>query len=255
MVGEKAPSVQQHIRWPLNLVLTTSMTTVLAIVIAGCQLAPPVERPGSSGDGLGEPSTAGVPPAQSSATQPHSTATESSSPTESSAPPTPLPVPSVTLPSRDVPPQDEADDGLLVAAFDGVVVEGGEIGAIYNLSDIRVGRHAGFTRIVWEMAEAEGSPYHRIVSRANEDAPPGEPFGRYWLEISMSDVYLWDRPELLQSRDVDAEGAVSALAQIMIGDDALYSVGIALDGPARFEVSALENPVRLVLDVFDVDGR
>lgn len=251
MVGEKAPSVSQHIRWSPNLVLATVLTTVLTIVMAGCQFAPPVERPGTSGDDLGEASTAGVNPSS----EPNPTATASSSPTRSAPPPTPRPAPSATLPSGDVPPQDEADDGPLVAAFDGVVVEGGEIGAIYNLSDIRVGRHDGFTRIVWEMAEAEGSPYHRVVSRADEDAPPGEPFGRYWLEISISDVYAWDRPELLQSRDVEAGGSVSALAQMMIGDDALYAVGVSLDGPARFEVSALENPVRLVLDVFDEDGR
>lgn len=152
------------------------------------------------------------------------------------------------------PPQDDPTDRPLYASVDGAEVEGGEIGTIFNLADVRVGRHDGYTRIVWEMEEAEGRPYHRVVTRVREDGSPVQPFGRHWLEISISDVYAWSRPELLESRTVALDGAVTVLQQLMIGDDAIYSVGVGLDGPVRFELSLLEEPVRLVLDVFD-DGR
>lgn len=157
-------------------------------------------------------------------------------------------------PTRTSPPADDPTDRPLYASVDGAVVEGGELGTIFNLADVRVGRHDGYTRIVWEMEEAEGRPYHRVVTRVREDGSPVQPFGRHWLEVSISDVYAWTRPELLESRTVALDGAVTVLQQLMIGDDAIYSVGVGLAGPIRFELSLLEEPVRLVLDVFD-DGR
>jgi len=49
-----------------------------------------------------------------------------------------------------------------------VAASGGSLGATYSLKSIAVGRHDGFTRVVWEMAEAEGAPYYEIVQQLLE---------------------------------------------------------------------------------------
>lgn len=236
---------------------------LLLLAAAGCSDSP-ASTPAAGGDPSGAVATLTLKtpePLRTSTKEPSNIqstppSAPSSAPTVSGAgstddPPAAQPTEST---SRTAPPADDPLDRALYAAVDGAVVEGGEIGTIFNLADVRVGRHDGYTRIVWEMEEAEGRPYHRVVTRVREDGSAVQPFGRHWLEVSISDVYAWTRPELLESRTVALDGAVTVLQQLMIGDDAIYAVGVGLAGPVRFEVSLLESPVRLVLDVFD-DGR
>ncbi len=218
---------------------------LMLIAVTGCSDGPSPTRAVG-----GDPSDAA---AKITSPEPEARRTSTSSPGLPFSSPPPFPTAPSALPTAPPPTAVSSADGPVYTAIDGAVVEGGEIGTIFNLADVRVGRHDGFTRIVWEMEEAEGRPFHRVVTRVREDGSPVQPFGRHWLEVSISDVYAWTRPELLESRRVDLDGAVTVLQQLMIGDDAIYSVGVGLAGPVRFELGLLERPVRLVLDVFD-DG-
>lgn len=165
------------------------------------------------------------------------------------APPTPvaaaLPTDDQIFPTIGVPPAPAAtaatpgvDGG---ASLTGRTVEGGAIGATYRLAAMRSGEHAGFTRLVWEMREAAGTPKYTATA---VEAPGGAR-----IELTLRDVYAQDFAGPL-SLAVAGSPVVTGVAPLPLQDDAALGFAVALSRAARFEVASLENPVRLVLDVY-----
>jgi hypothetical protein len=132
-------------------------------------------------------------------------------------------------------------------AYIGRVAEGGELGGSYGLTGLRSGQHEGFTRLVWELEPRNGTDVAGPAFRAEEKA--GGPGGAR-IELSLSDVYGYD---FVGSMDLDTPESevVSGMNLATTGDDAMLRFVVELSRPARFAVVLLEEPVRLVLDVYD----
>lgn len=130
------------------------------------------------------------------------------------------------------------------ASFVGLAVSGGQIGGAYQLVDLRSGEHPGFTRIVWELeAEGGGIPRYEAVEEAVEG-------GGARIALSISDLYGYAFVGSL-SADTPESAIVRGLRPTQSGDDALMRFEVELARPARFTLSALEAPLRLVLDVHE----
>lgn len=123
-------------------------------------------------------------------------------------------------------------------------VEGGTIGGSYDLIDVRVGRHAGFTRVVWQMVQPEGTPHY--VTRLEQSD------GAWRLAVELTDVSAFEAPQALEPEAGPEGGGVVSVRTLPVRDDALLAFAVALQGPVRYEVTTLQGPVRLVIDVFDV---
>lgn len=122
-------------------------------------------------------------------------------------------------------------------------VEGGVVGAQYDLLDVRVGRHPGFTRVVWQMAQDDGSPRY-VAALAEGDA------GSY-LAVELTDVSVLGMPAALEPEPGPADGAVTGVASVPVRDDAVLAFAVGLRGPVRFAVATLQDPLRIVLDVYE----
>ncbi|MFD1945819.1 AMIN-like domain-containing (lipo)protein [Nocardioides aestuarii] len=125
------------------------------------------------------------------------------------------------------------------------------------LTDVRVGHHEGFDRVVLEF-DGDGVPgwYVEYVDRAVSDGSgyrirlPGESIlqvgvsGTFWP--GPGDPTYYDGPDRLPA---DPAGA---LTEVYVGGtfEGYTQVFVGLDGdPAPFEVFTLDDPARLVVDV------
>lgn len=137
----------------------------------------------------------------------------------------------------------------------GVPQEGGELGAIYELADLRYAFHDDRLRVVWEM-EGTGDvvPHYRVVEvdNATEPFPSGaDPsWGAARIDLVVSDLYARDYPlgtELPMT--FEANPVTTRLGLYPTYDDALLGFSIGLEAPTEYEVYELTSPVRLVIDV------
>jgi len=131
---------------------------------------------------------------------------------------------------------------------------GGALGATYRLTEVRVGAHEGFERVVWEMREPIGAPYFTVAARAGGDGGAAGVDGagpRPWLEVILSDVYAREAPGALAPIARPEGAAILGIDPLSIKDDARLGFAVRLARPARFEAIVLEDPVRLVVDVVD----
>lgn len=157
--------------------------------------------------------------------------------------PTAAPIfPTTAAPSGPTPPPTAGAPAPRADALLGQTVEGGAIGATYRLAAIRSGEHAGFTRLVWELREATGTP--RYTATEVEAAGGGAR-----IELTLRDVYAQDFAGTL-SLSVAGSPVITGVSPLPLHDDAVLGFAVALARPARFEVAALENPVRIVVDVY-----
>lgn len=158
--------------------------------------------------------------------------------------PTAAPIfPTTAAPSGPTtPPPTAGAPAPRADALLGQTVEGGAIGATYRLAAMRSGEHAGFTRLVWELREATGTP--RYTATEVEAAGGGAR-----IELTLRDVYAQDFAGTL-SLSVAGSPVVTGVSPLPLHDDAALGFAVALARPARFEVAALENPVRIVVDVY-----
>ena len=169
--------------------------------------------------------------------------------------PTPRPpvVTATSAPPTAAPTQDE---GVSSTQWIGRRAEGGELGEYWRLVDTRLGRHDGFTRIVWEWQADMPAPRWQVVERDMGDGaprtyPPGAISGTAWLEVKLSDVIAMEAPEALEPKASPGGPVVTGVAQLDLRDDAMIGFAVGLARPARFEAAVLDDPARLVLDVFD----
>jgi hypothetical protein len=147
------------------------------------------------------------------------------------------------------------------AALLGVVRQGGRLGDIWNLADIRHSVSPERVRVVWEMKEKRDSaPRFQIVEVDNQTVLfPGGPggqkaldpsWGKARLDLVISDLYAYDFPLQTRLPIVPSDNPVV----IKVGpyptyDDALLGFSIGLKRPANYQVTTLTNPVRIVVDV------
>ncbi|MFQ6058050.1 MAG: hypothetical protein ACE5MB_04105 [Anaerolineae bacterium] len=151
--------------------------------------------------------------------------------------------------------------GIPISAYIGVSHEGGTLGDIWHLADIRMGLHPNRVRVVWEMQEARASaPHFTVVEVDNALTPfPSGPggqttydpsWGQARLDIVVSDLYAIGFP--LQERlplVAPENPVVTRVGLYPTYDDALMGFSIGLKHPAPYEVTTLTEPVRIVIDV------
>jgi len=144
---------------------------------------------------------------------------------------------------------------------------GGEKGVFTNLTDVRVGAHEGYDRIVFEFAAPKpnpggtgGVPYFEIRQARppfTED-PSGEPldvFGDAFVHIVMQGATGYDfdgNPTYAGSRTLTP--GFGTLAQVVEGGDfeATLNWVLGLSRPTCWNTQVLHNPDRLVVDFHHV---
>lgn len=168
-----------------------------------------------------------------------------------------MPIVGATAAVASQPPGAAASATAPTGAGDyiGLSAQGGVIGDTYNLTDLRVGEHEGFTRIVWELDQTGGSPRFEAVERSNVSEPIS---GMSLAGAARIEVTLHDTQALQMAGrvavDTPASGVVRGVQIVPNVDDSLLTFAVVLDRPARFEIVALEvegTPTRIVLDVYD----
>jgi len=175
-------------------------------------------------------------------------ATEPTLPSGSpSAPPAVSPTP--TLPARR--PSPAATDAAVGGQSIGTPPPGvarataGAVGGQYDLLAVRVGLHEGFTRVVWELAQAEGTPH--VVAEVDEVD------GHWQVIVELADVYAMEAPQALEPEEGPAGGIVTSVRSLPVRDDALLAFVVGLRGPARIALTTLEAPARVVVDVYPIE--
>lgn len=199
----------------------------------------------SCGPALGSDTTtpeAKPSPTRSEMSEPRSPAAPSQTPRDDS------PSPHITPTARHVPSP--------TAEFWEQHIEGGTLGTIWSLADIRYAERSGRFRLVLEMEETAASvPYYTAELTDASMAPfPGtrEPtWGKKRIDMVLSDVYAYDYP-LADQLPIELQDnpIVTAVTQLPTYDDARLGFSIWLKGPAAFEVHELTGPGRIVVDVF-----
>lgn len=134
-------------------------------------------------------------------------------------------------------------------------IEGGTLGTIWSLDDIRYAQRSDRFRLVLKMEETAASvPYYTAELTDESMEPfPGTPeptWGRLRIDVVLSDVYAYEYP-LVDRLPIELQDnpIVNAVSQLPTYDDARLGFSIWLKGPARFEVHELTSPGRIVVDV------
>lgn len=146
-------------------------------------------------------------------------------------------------------------------AYIGQVYEGGILGHIWNLTDIRCEVQPDRVRLVLEMGgDEEGIPPFQLVEVYNDQvlfpvAPDEEAYDPSWgearIDITISDLYAWDYPLNEKLPIVLPDNPlVTKIGLYPTYDDAMLGFSIGLKRAAPYEVSTLESPARIVIEVF-----
>ena len=168
-------------------------------------------------------------------------------PTQQAVAPTSTPTP------QAMPPTSTPTPDLL--AYLGVVRQGGRLGAVWSLADVRYGLHPDKLRVVWEMA---GPGDHVPLFKAVEVDNLADPFplghdpswGAARIDLVMSDVYAYDFPLIQQLPLIPPDNPqVTRIGLYPTFSDAHLGFSIGLKEPSAYEVYELTNPVRIVIDV------
>jgi len=142
------------------------------------------------------------------------------------------------------------------------VYEGGILGYIWNLTDIRCEVQPDRVRLVLEMGGGEeGIPHFQLVEIYNDQvlfpvAPDQEAYDPSWgqarIDITISDLYAYDYPlnEKLPLVLPD-NPLVTKIGLYPTYDDAMLGFSIGLKVVAPYEVSTLESPARIVIEVLE----
>lgn len=161
--------------------------------------------------------------------------------------PTPTVEPTPT-PTPDVEPTPTPD-------LIGYRVEGGELGEIWNLADIRYRHEANRFRLMLEMEETHPTAPFYTAELTDEDTDPfpidrDPAWGTVRIDLVVSDLYAWDYP-LGEELPVEVAESplVNAITLFPTFDDALLGFSIWLESPARFRIEELSDPVRLSVEV------
>lgn len=149
----------------------------------------------------------------------------------------------VTIPTRDPSSYLEAE------------LQGGALGEVWNLADVRLGLHPDRLRVVWEMAEARDHvPWYRVVEVDNATSPfptGGEPaWGAARIDLIISDLYAFDFPLGQRLPLVPSENPLLTRVGVYpTFSDSELGFSIGLKTPSAYEVHELTDPVRIVVVV------
>jgi hypothetical protein len=178
-------------------------------------------------------------------------ATPTRTPTPQPPTPTSTPTPKPPTPTNTPPPPS--------SAYLGVMRQGGRLGAVWSLADVRYHLHPDRLRVVWEMAgSGDHVPLFEVVEvdNAADPFPLGHDasWGAARIDLVMSDVYAYDFPvsERLPFILPDNPQA-TRIGLYPTFSDAHLGFSIGLKKPSAYEVYELKNPVRIVIDVLHGD--
>ncbi|MCC7020013.1 MAG: hypothetical protein IT332_09680 [Ardenticatenales bacterium] len=207
---------------------------VLTSVLAGCRVRPTAPPIAPTPPSATPPDVGGAAAGTADAPDPADSAT-------------PLPTPTPLLPivgTRTVPPGASSTP---TAAFPNAAIligkrlEGGAIGSIFHLDDVRTGEHPGYTRIVWAMDEEAGAPRWTTLLRRDVE-------GTAVIDVALYDVSAFAKPETLDAQSPQSP-IVDSIRQQRVADDAELRFAVRLARPAGYRVTVIDGPVRVVLDV------
>ena len=147
-------------------------------------------------------------------------------------------------------------------AYIGQVYEGGILGYIWNLTDIRCEVQPDRVRLILQMGGGEeGIPYFELVEVYNDQvlfpvAPNQEAYDPSWgearIDIMVSDLYAYDYPLNEKLPIVLPDNPlVTKIGLYPTYDDALLGFSIGLKAAAPYEVSTLGSPARIVIEVLE----
>lgn len=170
------------------------------------------------------------------------------SPPQPTAPPTDLP----TTPASEAsdPTSPPPDTGHL-----GEKKQGGNLGDVWTLADVRVGAHTEKFRVVIEMREGRNyAPYFEAVQVDNAKVPFPTGHDATWgaarIDIVISDLYLYDFPVNERLPIAAPENpVVTRVGRFPVESDAHVGFSIGLESPAPYEVYVMTEPVRIIIDV------
>ena len=185
-------------------------------------------------------------------------------PTYMSVPPAPTHTPYLTLTPQAVAPTSTPTPQAMAptstptpdpSAYLGVARQGGKLGTIWNLADVRYNSHPDRLRVVWEMAETgDYVPLFEVVEVDNvaDPFPLGHDpsWGAARIDLVMSDVYAYDFPLSQRLPFILPDNPqVTRIDLYPTFSDAHLGFSIGLKKPSAYEVYELTNPVRIVIDV------
>ena len=129
------------------------------------------------------------------------------------------------------------------------ILSGGSISDGLDLSNIRIGEHAGYTRIVFDVTYWEGYG----VPRAGRVA---DNVGHYRFTLSQNHnieiEFSGFRNSSAKYTNISAQSIVQSIKILRgeaYGDDSSIFYQIRLRHPAKLKVFHLLNPARIVLDI------
>jgi hypothetical protein len=171
----------------------------------------------------------------------------------SSVPATPSVAP--TSPALTSTPSPQAPAPTTTETYLGVMRQGGRLGGVWNLADVRYGVHPDRLRVVVEMVEPRDHvPLYKVVEvdNAAEPFPAGHDpsWGTARIDLVVSDLYAYDSPafEALPIAPVD-NPTVTRFGHYPTFDDSSLGLSIGLKVVSAYEVHELTDPVRIVIDV------
>ena len=175
--------------------------------------------------------------------------TSTPGPVATSAPsnlPTPL---SPTTSPLDTPMPDPA-------SYLGVEREGGVLGGVWTLADVRYGLHLDRVQIVVEMTEpGDHVPRFQVVEVDNATSPFPTGHDPSWgaarIDLIVSDLYARDSPIIEQlPLTLPDNPLVTRVGSYPTFSDAHLGFSIGLKEPASYKVYEFTYPVRIVISVF-----
>lgn len=234
---------------------------VLSSVLAGCRVRPTATPIAPAPPSATPPDVGGAAAGTADAPDPADSATPLPTPTPllpivptRAAPGATVVVPGGgsatprgTRPARSTRTSPPVASATPAAAFPnaalliGKRLEGGAIGAIFHLDDVRTGEHPGYTRIVWAMDEDAGTPRWTTLLRRDVE-------GTAVIDVALYDVSAFAKPETLDAQSPQSP-IVDSIRQQRVADDAELRFAVRLARPAGYRVTVIDGPVRVVLDV------
>ncbi|MBN1261071.1 MAG: hypothetical protein JXB35_10360 [Anaerolineae bacterium] len=136
----------------------------------------------------------------------------------------------------------------------GETYEGGALGKIWNLAELRYAFHADRLRLVWEMAEPGATvPKYQVTEVDNATSPFPSGYDPAWgsarIDLVLSDVYARDGQLPALPIGLAANPAATQIGIYPTYDDARLGFSIGLHRAVPFTVYQLTDPVRIVIDI------
>lgn len=193
--------------------------------------------------------------------RPQATDTIGPSPTVATptATPTASPKPTATQRPRPTSTATLTDSSptptLEPSAYLNLVQEGGKLGRLWNLADVRYALHEDRIRVVVEMVEPGAHvPRFEVVEVDNEASPFPSGHDPSWgtarIDLQVSDLYAYDSPAYEALPFVPPDNPrLTRIGRFPTYADSILGFSIGLKQVSAYEVHELTDPVRIVIDV------